>query len=88
MINKIFTVYDQKAHAYLPPFFLPQEGMAIRTFADCVNKPDHQFNAHPEDYNLAEIGTFNDENGEITPYEIAKQYGSGLEFINSEIPET
>lgn len=29
---KLFSIYDTKALAYLPPFFLPQRGQAMRTF--------------------------------------------------------
>lgn len=87
MKNKIFTIYDQKAKAFLPPFFLPQEGMAIRTFSDCVNKEGHQFNAHPADYSLAEIGTFDEETGKLETHEIAIQYGTGVEFVEIQTPE-
>ena len=61
----IFTVYDQKAKAYLPPFFLPEEDMAIRVFGDCCNDRDHQFGRHPEDYHLFGIGHFDDCKGTI-----------------------
>ena len=65
MIHKIFTVFDQKAKAYLPPFFMHQEGMSVRTFKDCVQSSDHQFGKNPEDYQLFSLGTFDDENGKI-----------------------
>ena len=37
MIHNIFSVYDNKAEAFLPPFVLPKREMAIRTFADSIN---------------------------------------------------
>ncbi len=61
MIHKIFTVYDEKAHAYIAPFILHQTAMAIRTFSDACADPKHQFGAHPEDYCLYQIGVFDDE---------------------------
>ena len=71
----IYSVYDSKAEAFLPPFFLPREEMAIRTFSDAVNSNDHQFGRHPEDYNLFRLGTFDDSSGElrseITPIVVA-----------------
>lgn len=67
MILKIFTVYDQKAKAFLPPFFMAQRPAAERAFSDCVNDDTHQFGKHPEDYTLMEIGEFNDESGIISP---------------------
>ncbi len=57
---KIFTVYDTKALAYLPPFFLPNELMAKRVFGDMADDITHQFGKHPEDYSLYEMGEFDD----------------------------
>ena len=55
---KVFTVYDNKAEAYLQPFFMRTKGEAIRAFADSVNDPNHMFNRHPEDFTLFELGEF------------------------------
>ena len=68
MMHKLFTIYDQKAQAYLPPFFMHQTGMALRVFSDCVNSNDHQFGKHPADYTIFELGTFNDETAIIENY--------------------
>ena len=80
MKQQIFTVFDQKAEAYLPPFFLPAVGMAKRTFADCVRDKDHQFGMHPEDYTLIHLGEFEDSTGEITMLNPPKILGTGIEF--------
>lgn len=85
---KIFTIYDQKAMAHLPPFILPTDGMATRTFADCVNKEGHQFNDHPADYTLFQIGEFDETTGVITPAETKISFGTGVEFINQPEPTT
>lgn len=63
MKHRMFTVYDTKAKAYLPPFFLHREEMATRSFKDCVNSATHQFGKHPEDYTLYCVGTFDDDKG-------------------------
>lgn len=80
MIFKIFTVYDQKAHAYLPIFCYPEQGQAVRTFTDCVNSTKHQFGNHPADYNLYCIGEFDDQTGNVDNYEVHKSLGNGIEF--------
>ena len=80
MIQIMFTIYDEKAKAYLPPFFLPSEGMATRTFGDCLNSNDHQFSKHPSDYTLFRLGTF-DDNGAIMEY-CKTVVGNGVEFLN------
>jgi len=82
MKHKIFTIYDSKAKAYLTPFFLHAEAMAVRVFADCINDSDHQFGKHPEDYTLFNIGEWSDEKAKfLTNNPIA--IGNGIEFIKA-----
>jgi len=80
MNHKIFAVHDVKAKAYLPPFFMPQTGMATRIFTECVNSAEHQFGKHPADYTLFQIGEFEDHNATINPM-TPKSLGSGVEFV-------
>lgn len=81
MKHIVFSVFDQKAKAFLPPFFMPTHGMATRVFSDCVNKDDHQFASHPEDYTLFEIGEFDDSNAKITPCS-PHNLGVGVQFVS------
>lgn len=81
MEHKIFSIYDQKAYAYLPPFTLPRMEMAVRTFSDCVNATDHAFGKHPADYTLVELGTYDDAKGHIVPHKVPIVIGTGIEFI-------
>jgi len=88
MIHKIFTIYDEKAKAYLPPFFLPESGMALRSFKDCINSNDHQFGKNPEDYTLFTLGHYNDAEASISPH-APKTLGNGLTFLNPDpLPES
>ncbi len=81
MNQQIFTIFDNKAQAYLTPFFLPETAMAIRTFSDCCNDPKHAFYAHPDDYTLFHIGQFSNTTSNIDPQN-AKSLGNGIEFKN------
>lgn len=83
MKHNIFTVFDQKAKAHLPPFFLPEIGMAERTFADCCNDKEHQFGKHPEDYTLMRIGTFDDQTAYIKILEVPEVLGTGVKYVQS-----
>lgn len=67
MKSLVFSVYDTKAAAFLPPFFMPQVAVALRALSDCVNDPAHAFGAHPEDYVLHHIADFDDVSGELSP---------------------
>ncbi len=80
MIHRIFSVFDVKAKAYLPPFVMPERGMAMRVFSDCVNSDDHQFGKHPGDYTLFELGGFDDGAGEIAAVPAVKVC-NGLEVV-------
>lgn len=80
MKHIVFSIYDCKAGAYLPPFSLPAEGMAKRTFTDCINDPTHAFGKHPHDYTLFRLGTFCDASGKLEGYK--ESMGNGVEFLH------
>lgn len=88
MIHKIFAVRDQKAAAFLPPFVLPTEGMAIRTFNDLCVAEDHSFSKHPEDYALVTFGTWDDDTGEHILLSIPKTVITGLQATAAAPPNT
>ena len=85
MLQQIFTVYDEKAKAYLPPFFMGQIAQGQRVFADCINSPKHQFGNHPADYTLFHCGEFDDN---ICHFEIhaPETLGNGVEFRDQTRP--
>ncbi|AXL14769.1 nonstructural protein [Microviridae sp.] len=62
-----FSVYDIKAKAFINPYFVPTEEVALRSFTDCVNATDHPFNKNPGDYTLTQIGEFDIISGVFTP---------------------
>jgi len=86
MIQRMFTIYDDKAKAYLPPFFLPESGMAIRVFADCINSDSHQFGKHPSDYTLFTLGGWDDSNAELNLLNRSLSLGNGVEFLTTHKP--
>nr|UXQ88051.1 MAG: nonstructural protein [Microvirus sp.] len=86
MNQNIYTVYDQKARAYLTPFFMPEDGMAIRTFSDCVNSKDHHFGKHPSDYTLYKMGVYDDNSADLLAIPL-QSLGNGVEFVEIPPPE-
>ena len=78
---RIYSIHDKKASAFLPPFFLPTEGMAIRGFYDCINDPNHNFALHPGDYDLYTIGMWKPEKGIILAEEGPNPVITGLEVL-------
>lgn len=84
MITSIFSVYDSKTAAYLPPFFMVTKPAAMRAIADAVADPDHTFYRHAEDYSLFFLGTFCDNTGKID-METAPVNLCGLHELSPEV---
>ncbi|WNK15075.1 MAG: nonstructural protein [Microvirus sp.] len=67
MILIAVSIFDRAAQAYMRPFFVPTTGLAVRSFKDEVNRAaaDNQMYAHPEDFELYQIGTFDEADGQL-----------------------
>lgn len=65
MIHGVYAVKDKAADAFIPPFFLPTDSMALREFVHACNVPEHKFSVHPYDYSLYKLATFDDNKGVI-----------------------
>jgi len=85
MILKMFTVYDSKAEAYLPPFFLRSTGEAVRSYEHVCNDPNHAFFKHPADYTLFCVGEFDDNSCSINVLQAIENLGCAIEYKNSPI---
>lgn len=80
MKQLIFTIYDEKAEAFFPPFYMPNKSMAVRQFGDMVNDNKSQISLHPHDYTLFQLGQWDDN---TSSFEEMKKtsIGNGVEFI-------
>jgi hypothetical protein len=78
MQTKVYSIYDEKVRAFASPFFMPNDAVALRAFADNVNKEDSSIHEHPEDYTLFCLGNFDDQTGEISSEK--KSLGNGVQF--------
>ncbi len=65
MILEMFSMYDEKAMAFITPFFLQNENMARREINHVGGSEKHMFGRHPEDYCLYQVGTFDDTTCEV-----------------------
>lgn len=84
---KAFAIFDQKAKAFLPPFFLPETAVAVRTFGDCVNTKEHAFGRHPADYTLFGLGQFDMDSGSLLPAAEGIQVViNGVQLLRDEAP--
>lgn len=65
MILYVYAVHDDKAGAFLSPFFVARDAMAIRMFSDAVNDPNTMFAKHPKDFTLFRLARYDDNTGEF-----------------------
>lgn len=59
----IVSVRDTKANAFGIPVCVPTVGAAVRSFSDQINGQDSVLTKHPQDFDLFELGTFDDNTG-------------------------
>lgn len=76
--QRIFSFYDQKADAFLNPWFAPTREHAMRSFSDAVREVGTLIGKHPEDFFLFELGVFDVETGDIVLDKVAM--GNGIQF--------
>lgn len=77
---KVLTVYDSKAEAFLPPFYMRTTAEALRAFESTCNDPESNMSRYPEDYTLFEIGEWDDNKGQVSMYEAHKSLGLAIEY--------
>lgn len=59
----VCAVRDSAVDHFGQPIFVRALGEATRSFVDEINRAGSAFNAHPSDYELFHLGTYNDEDG-------------------------
>lgn len=61
----VVSIKDRAADAFGRPAFVPSVGVAIRSFSDEVNRNDseNQMYAHPDDFDLFELASYDDSTG-------------------------
>lgn len=87
MVLKIFSIFDSKALAYLPPFFVPTAGVAVRNFEQAANEEGHAFSKHASDYGLWELGTFDDSTGVLLMHDNPISLGLAQQFVEDLTPK-
>lgn len=60
---KVYSIYDNAAKAFMPPFYMQSDAVAIRGFSDEINKPDSHLGQHCSDFYLYCLGDFEDSRG-------------------------
>lgn len=83
---KLFSVFDSKVGAYLPPMTMRSAGEAVRAFGHACNNVESEFNKFAEDYILFELGTWDELTGTIIMHKTPFSLGKAIEvsFMHKE----
>lgn len=81
MTQQLFSIFDLAAGAHITPFFLPNQAMALRSFKDAINDPNHAFSKNPGDYALLHLATFDDETGALDVPDVPITLATGLPLV-------
>ena len=82
MILKAYCTYDSAAGAYMQPWFVHNDALAVRYFSDTVNGDKGlAIETHPEHYSLYHVGEFDDVTGMFLPLNEPRFIGSAIEYI-------
>lgn len=78
----IVAVRDRAADVYGVPHFVASLGAAIRSFGDEINRVDAQnvYSQHPDDFDLYEIGVYDDAYASFTLLQVPKQVAIGKDL--------
>lgn len=83
MILQIVSVFDNAAKAYMQPAFVQNVGVAIRSFSDAANQPEHDFSKHASDFTMFHLGSFDDENAAFDMFDTPAKLVSAHEVKES-----
>lgn len=76
----IVAVHDRALDAFMQPWTVPAIGAAIRGFQDAVNNAETPMFKHPDDYDLYQLGVFDDNTGKLIPLDEPKQIAIGKQL--------
>lgn len=87
MIYIVCAIRDVKGDLFGQPFFSASVGMAIRGFSDECTRPDPEgrnlLARHPGDFELYQLGTFDDQSGRFVLFDDKKQLVHGSDCVKS-----
>lgn len=79
---KIMAIRDNKAGAWHNPMYVNSVGGTLRSFGDEINSIEkgNPLAAHPEDYELWELGDWDEIKGKHTFLETPVSHGVGTNY--------
>mgnify|MGYP000620660398 CR=1 FL=1 len=70
MEKKIYSIRDNKVGTFSPPTHASHETELTRVLSEIVQcQTEHNFHKYPQDYELFQLGTFNEETGKLKVFD-------------------
>ena len=79
------AVYDNKAMTWSDPFYATNKLVGQRIFGDGVKDERSNWNRHPTDYELFEIGEWDDISGTMIGLENKVPLGMANDYIEAKL---
>lgn len=76
----VYALRDSKSDCFCIPFHLQTDGLAIRVLADLVADNRSTVHAHPEDFSLYCLASWDDVSGEYMPIQ-PRHVANALGFV-------
>jgi len=80
---KVFSIYDGKIRSFMRPFLDAHTGSALRSFEQACKEPTSPFAQFPADFVLYEVGTFNQDTGDLTSYSPKIQIAAAIDYVRN-----
>lgn len=84
-MDKIFSIYDEKAQVFNTPFTCGNQAVAIRSFANICFDGTGMVAKYPEDFKLYYVGDFDAVKGTITALDVPEFVVSAMQVVNSHL---
>lgn len=78
MEQSVVSVFDKKTGLYGNPFIVRHVGEAIREWDVVRKNPETKYGKNPEDFDLMEIGSYDDSKGHFTNLQSPRTLQSGV----------
>lgn len=61
----VYAVRDNKVGSYFDPMFFPHVAACVRMLTEVVQDNKSTLSKHPQDFELYELGTYDDSRGDL-----------------------
>lgn len=80
MLLIVCAVRDSAVDAFMRPFCVPTIGMAVRSFSDEAVNPESEIRKHASDYELFQLGVFDEETGKFDNLDAPRSLARAVDF--------